>query len=150
MTSKLFHFHLSFWIWKVWKGSDKKPKSWISPKRKEFFIVLVGLSFGEKIDWKYNIENAGSLKLFKTKKWKAKHVHAAIVKRTHKTSALSKYNHYSLTTSIYVAWLTCQASEKLIVLYDIIKFLSVNILFIECLWVRFWLEITILFVFFQH
>ena len=23
---KLFHFHLSFWIWKVWKGEEKLQK----------------------------------------------------------------------------------------------------------------------------
>ena len=34
---KLFHFHLSFWIWKVWKGRGKITKTWISRKRKEFF-----------------------------------------------------------------------------------------------------------------
>ena len=53
---KLFHFHLSFWIWKVWKGREKITKNWISRKRKElfrwnkkhFFIVFKGLSFGEK------------------------------------------------------------------------------------------------------
>ena len=27
---KLFHFHLPFWIWKVWKGRDKIKKIWIS------------------------------------------------------------------------------------------------------------------------
>ena len=53
---KLFHFHLSFWIWKVWKGKEKTTKMWISRERKElfrlnkkiFFIVFKGLSFGEK------------------------------------------------------------------------------------------------------
>ena len=34
---KLFHFHLSFWIWKVWKGRGEITKTWISRKRKEFF-----------------------------------------------------------------------------------------------------------------
>ena len=34
---KLFHFHLSFWIWKVWKGREKTTKIWISWERKEFF-----------------------------------------------------------------------------------------------------------------
>ena len=27
---KLFHFHLSFWIWKVWKEREKITKIWIS------------------------------------------------------------------------------------------------------------------------
>ena len=34
---KLLHFHLPFWIWKVWKGREKITKIWISQKRKEFF-----------------------------------------------------------------------------------------------------------------
>ena len=34
---KLFHFHLSFWIWKVWKGRGKITKAWISRERKELF-----------------------------------------------------------------------------------------------------------------
>ena len=34
---KLFHFHLFFWIWKVWKGRGKITKTWISRKRKELF-----------------------------------------------------------------------------------------------------------------
>ena len=34
---KLFHFHLSFWIWKVWKGREKITKIWISQERKELF-----------------------------------------------------------------------------------------------------------------
>ena len=34
---KLFHFHLSFWIWKVWRGSEKITKNWISRERKELF-----------------------------------------------------------------------------------------------------------------
>ena len=34
---KLFHFHLSFCIWKVWKGSEKITKNWISRERKELF-----------------------------------------------------------------------------------------------------------------
>ena len=34
---KLFHFYLSFWIWKVWKGSEKITKIWISWERKEHF-----------------------------------------------------------------------------------------------------------------
>ena len=34
---KLFHFHLSFFIWKVWKGREKFTKVWISRERKELF-----------------------------------------------------------------------------------------------------------------
>ena len=34
---KLFHFHLPFWIWKVWKGREKIIKTWISWERKELF-----------------------------------------------------------------------------------------------------------------
>ena len=52
---KLFHFHLSFFIWKVWKRREKITKVWISWERKELFrwnkktlfIVFEGLSFGE-------------------------------------------------------------------------------------------------------
>ena len=34
---KLFHFHLCFWIWKVWKGREKITKIWISREQKELF-----------------------------------------------------------------------------------------------------------------
>ena len=34
---ELFHFHLLFWIWKVWKGREKITKIWISLERKELF-----------------------------------------------------------------------------------------------------------------
>ena len=48
---KSFHFHLSFWIWKVWKGREKITKIWISREWKElfrwnkkhFFIIFKGL-----------------------------------------------------------------------------------------------------------
>ena len=53
---KLFHFHLFFWIWKVWKESGKITKTWISWEQKELFrwnkqhfSVFEGLSLGEKI-----------------------------------------------------------------------------------------------------
>ena len=58
---KLLHFHLSFWIWKVWKGREKITKIWISRERKQllgwnkkiFSTIFEGLSFGEKIKfWK--------------------------------------------------------------------------------------------------
>ena len=34
---KLFHFHLSFWIWKVSKRREKITKIWISWERKKIF-----------------------------------------------------------------------------------------------------------------
>ena len=34
---KLFHFHLSFSVWKVWKGRGKMTKIWISREQKELF-----------------------------------------------------------------------------------------------------------------
>ena len=34
---KLFHFHLSFWIWKLWRGREKITKIWISREPKELF-----------------------------------------------------------------------------------------------------------------
>ena len=57
---KLFHFYLSFWICKVWKGREKITKIWISWKQKElfrwnknFFVVFKELLFEEKIKiWK--------------------------------------------------------------------------------------------------
>ena len=62
---KLFHLHLSFWIWEVRKGREKITKIWISRELKElfrwnkkhFFIVFEGLSFGEKN--KNFIKNSG-------------------------------------------------------------------------------------------
>ena len=56
--NKLFHFYLSFWIWKVWKGRGKITKNWISREQKELFrwnkkhsftIFSQGVLFGEKI-----------------------------------------------------------------------------------------------------
>ena len=52
---KLFHFDLSFWIWKVWKGKKlqkfeylEKEKSFLG-EIKTFFIVFNGLLLlGEK------------------------------------------------------------------------------------------------------
>ena len=35
--NELFHWHLSFWIWKVWKGREKITKIWISQERKKLF-----------------------------------------------------------------------------------------------------------------
>ena len=56
---KLFHFHLFFWIWKVWKGGKlqkfeclENGKSFLD-EIKNIFTVFEGLSFGEKIEiWK--------------------------------------------------------------------------------------------------
>ena len=33
---KLFHFHLSFWIWKVWKRREKITKIWMKKGKKLF------------------------------------------------------------------------------------------------------------------
>ena len=55
--NKSFLFHISFWIWKLWKGREENTKTWISREQKElfrwnlkktFFIVFKKLSFGEK------------------------------------------------------------------------------------------------------
>ena len=53
---KFFHFHLPFWIWKVWKGREKNTKIWVSWEQKElfrwnkkYFLVFEGLSLDEKI-----------------------------------------------------------------------------------------------------
>ena len=50
---KLFHFHLSFWIWKVWKGREKITKNWISWEGKELFrcIKRTFYSFCRAIIW---------------------------------------------------------------------------------------------------
>ena len=53
---KLFHFHLPFWIWKVWKGREKiqnleyldNEKSFFD-EIKNIFTVFEGLSFDEKM-----------------------------------------------------------------------------------------------------
>ena len=47
---KLFHFHLSFCIWKVWKRREKLQKFWYLENKKSF-------SFGEKN--KRLIKNSG-------------------------------------------------------------------------------------------
>ena len=48
---KLFYFHLSFWIWKVWKGRSKSTKIWISRERKVLFRWNNFLSFLRAIIW---------------------------------------------------------------------------------------------------
>ena len=35
---KLFDFHFSFWIWKLWRGREKITKIWIYREGKEFFL----------------------------------------------------------------------------------------------------------------
>ena len=34
---KLFHFHLSFWFWKLWKGRKKITKIWISREQRDIY-----------------------------------------------------------------------------------------------------------------
>ena len=70
---KLFHFHLSFWTWLVWKRRAKITKTWISRERKEpfrwnFFIVFQGLSLGEKIKIWWKISDT-SFKYHKEQSW---------------------------------------------------------------------------------
>ena len=50
---KLFHFHLSFWIWKVWKGRERITETWISWERKELFdeIKHIFYSFLRALIW---------------------------------------------------------------------------------------------------
>ena len=38
---KLFHFHLPFWTWKVWKRREKITKIWTSQERKELFRLNI-------------------------------------------------------------------------------------------------------------
>ena len=73
---KLFHFHLPFCIWKVWKGRDKITKIWIWRERKKllrwnkktFLIVRKGLSFGEKIkNWQKIADTSFKVKIIKRK-----------------------------------------------------------------------------------
>ena len=57
---KLSHFHLSFWIQKLWKGKEKITKILVSQEgkklfrcNKNIFMIFEALSFGEKIKiWK--------------------------------------------------------------------------------------------------
>ena len=53
--NKLFHFHLSFWIWKVWKGKEKIIKIWIEylENEKSFLdeIKNIFYSFQGAIIW---------------------------------------------------------------------------------------------------
>ena len=52
----LFHFHLYFCIWKLWKGKEKITKLEYLKNEKNFFdaiknifMIFEGLPFGEKI-----------------------------------------------------------------------------------------------------
>ena len=56
---KLFQFHTSFWIWKVWKGREKITDIWISREQKELF------------------------------RWNEKHFSQFLVKKTKKTADVS-------------------------------------------------------------
>ena len=65
---KLFHFHLSFWIWKKWKEGKKLQKFEYLKNEKGFLdeiknIIFEGLSFGEKI------KNSGQKLAFKMEVW---------------------------------------------------------------------------------
>ena len=50
---KLFHFHLSFWIWKVWKGREKMQKFEYLENEKSFFDEIKNnfYSFRRAIIW---------------------------------------------------------------------------------------------------
>ena len=64
---KLFHFHLSVCISKVWKGREKITKVWISGEQKEIFWWNKNTfhSFGSAIIWWKNkklMENSGGFR----------------------------------------------------------------------------------------
>ena len=49
---KWFHFHLSFFIWKVWKGMENITKTWISRERNSFLDEInIFNSFWRAIIW---------------------------------------------------------------------------------------------------
>ena len=50
---KLFHFHLSFWIWKVWKGREKLQKIEYLENEKSFFDEIKNIfhSFWKATIW---------------------------------------------------------------------------------------------------
>ena len=69
---KLFHFHLSFSVWKVWKGREKITKIWISPEQKELFRwnKKIFHSFWRSIIWWKNknlMKNSGRSKNLRKK-----------------------------------------------------------------------------------
>ena len=43
---KLFYFHLSIWIWKVWKVKEKITKLWISQEQKELSLAWAPTTSG--------------------------------------------------------------------------------------------------------
>ena len=75
-----------------------------------------------------NIKNTASLEIYKkeSKSRKAKHVLVGFVAFTCKTLVLSKRNHFSFTTSIYIARLNFRASEQPTLFYDFIGFYLLN------------------------
>ena len=53
---KLFHFHLSFWIWKVWKGKKSQKFEYLKTEK--------SLSFGDKIKiWQKTADTSFKRKL---------------------------------------------------------------------------------------
>ena len=59
---KLFHFHLSFWIWEVWKGRKKLQKFEYLENEKSFLDEIKNIfhSFWRAIIWwKKSIKNSG-------------------------------------------------------------------------------------------
>ena len=61
---KLFHLHLSFWIWNVWKGREKLEKFEYLENKKSFLDEITNIfhSFWRPIFWWKNknlIENSG-------------------------------------------------------------------------------------------
>lgn len=58
----------------------------------------------------------------KSKKGKVKHVQVRFGKRTYNTCVLSKQNHYSYRTHIYINRLKSRASENRVVFFDFIGF----------------------------
>ena len=54
---KSFHFHLSFWIWNLWKGKKIQKYEYLETEKsfldKTFVTVFKGLSFGEKTKKNY-------------------------------------------------------------------------------------------------
>ena len=61
---KWFHFHLSFWIWKLWKGREKLQKSEYFEKEKSFLDEIKNIfhNFWRAIIW------------WKNRKWNSRHI----------------------------------------------------------------------------
>ena len=49
---ELYHFHLPFWIWKVWRGREKITEVWISQERKK---LQYHSSVGERLNYSITI-----------------------------------------------------------------------------------------------